>query len=451
METADARAARQAGVHAVVSQYFMRHATDGEDSNRAALAAQIDDRVAGLVAMGETGESVAATFAKARRLDIVSATALGVTSVPFGIASRMLDAVPGIGNAVVAGMNAVPGLRHASETFKPGSAAGLVSGVIDHVGSQAAGPAMANTEWLASPSAALEGAMPEAKANAEGGMLRAVWQNAASIQAFTVRNVVRGVVGPTLTVLGHVAAAAKTDSWLAAVGSPIAGAGFNLSNRYFAEKDHRIGPEYLLGRNDWKIQYQALKAATWTGAVANGTGRVAKALVNTVDATLSAPRTLLSAPSLAMNVGALGVGLGAVTMATSGAAKLAKRAGAGAAGVSAATHAARTVASAGVFASWTTAAIVTQPVVDAARGASAAIGDRVQKGVSTAVKAGSDTVGRSAQAIGRQAEAGANYVGPRLSLARDAVLRRRPNATPQPMASAESHEMPVVPRGDNAV
>ncbi|MCI3208741.1 MULTISPECIES: hypothetical protein [Pandoraea] len=424
----------------------MRHATDGEDSNRAALAAQIDDRVAGLMEMGETGESVAATFSKARWHDIGSEGARGfVGSVPFGVASRLLDTLPGIGDTVVAGMNALPGLRHAPDTFKAGAAAGMVSGAIDHVGSQALGPAMTDTQWLAAPHAALEGAMPEAKARAEAGMLRAVGQSAASIQTFTARNVVRGVVGPTMTALGHAAAAAETDSWLAAIGSPLAGAGFNVGNRHFAERDHRVGPEYLLGRTDWKTQYQALKAATWTGAAANGAGRVAKALVNTVEATLSAPQTLLSSTSLAMNVGALGAGLGAVTMATTGAGELARHAGAGEAGVSAARHAARTVTSAGVFASWTTAAIVTQPAVDAARGASAAIGNLVHKGVSTAVNAGGDAIGKGAQVIGEQAEAGANYLGPRLSTARDTLLRRRTNATPQNVEDGESHEMPVVP------
>lgn len=83
-----------------------------------------------------------------------------------------------------------------------------------------------------------------------------------------------------------------------------------MANRYLAAKDHRVGPEYLLGRTDWREQYLALKEATWKGATANGTGRPAKAGVNLVVATLSAPHTMTSAPGLTTIAGALTTGLG---------------------------------------------------------------------------------------------------------------------------------------------
>ena len=436
-ETAEQYAARREGVHAVVSGYFQPHvteaenreaestdgestdgeSTDGEESHADALNRLIGERVQGLMDMGETRESIETTFAKARRHDIAAEGARGfVGSIPFGVASRLLDTKPAIGDTVVSGLNALPGLKHAPDAFKGGVAAGLVSGVADHIGSQALTPAMEDIQWLASSAEQLEEPMQEAKKHADAGMLRAVGQNAAAIQTFTARNIIRGVVGPALTAAGHVAAATQTDSWLAAIGSPLAGAGFNLANRHFAEQDHRVGPEYLLGRTDWEDQYQALKEATWKGAVANGTGRVAKAVVNTVDATLSAPRTMLSATSLSTNVGALGVGLGAVSMATSAAGALAEKHGASAAGIVAAEHAARTISSAGVFASWTTAAVVTQPAVDALRGVSDATGDLAKKGVSSAVQ-------NSAEAIGSTAQQSADYVGPKLISARDATVR----------------------------
>ncbi|WP_321888413.1 hypothetical protein [Paraburkholderia bannensis] len=416
-ETPQARAQRQEGVHAAVSGYFMPHVTDGEDTNRDALNALIDDRVQGLMAMGETQASIEATFAKGWWHDVGAEGARGfVGSIPFGVASRLLDTEPVIGGAVVAGLNVLPVVKDAPAAFKGGAAAGLVSGVADHIGSQALTPAMKDVQWLSSSAENLEETMAEAKTRADAGMLRTVGQNATAIQTFTARNVVRGIVGPAMTAAGHAAAAVETDSWLAAIGSPLSGAGFNLVNRHFAEQDHRVGPEYLLGRTDWQDQYRALKDATWKGAVANGAGRFAKAVVNTLDATVSAPRTILSATGITTNVGALGAGLGAVSMATTGAGALAKQHGAGAAGVVAAEHLGRTLSSAAVFASWTTAGIVTQPAVDGLRAGSDAAGDRVKDGVSSALHA-------SAAAIGDWAEQGANFVAPRLRNARDAAIQ----------------------------
>lgn len=417
-ETPQARAQREEGVRAVISGYFMPHETDGEDSNRDALNALINARVEVLMEMGETRESIEATLAKARRHDIGAEGARGFAgSIPFGVASRLLDTKPAIGDTVVAGLNALPVIKHAPDAFKGGAAAGLVSGAADHIGSQALAPAMTDIQWLSSSAEHLEPPMAEAKARADAGMLRAVGQNAAAIQTFTARNVVRSIVGPALTATGHVGAAAQTDSWLAAIGSPLSGAGFNLVNRHFAEQDHRVGPEYLLGRTDWQTQYQALKDATWKGAVANGTGRIAKAVLNTVNAAASAPQTILSATGITTNVGALGGGLGAVSMATTGAGALAKKLGANAAGVVAAEHAGRTLSSAGVFASWTTAAVVTQPVVDGMRSVSNAAGELVKEGVSSVLY-------KSAAAIGAGAEQGADYAVPKLRSARDATIQK---------------------------
>lgn len=416
-EAPEARALRQEGVHAAVSGYFMRHVTDGENTNRAALTALVESRMQGLMEMGETQESIETTFANGRRHDIGAEGARGFCgSVPFGLASRLLDTTPAIGDTVVSGLNALPVVKHAPDAFKGGVAGGLVSGGADHIGSQALAPAMKDIQWLSSSAEDLEAPMAEAKARADAGMLRAVEQNATAIQTFTVRNVIRGIVGPAITAAGRVAAATQTDSLLAAIGSPLSGAGFNLLNRHFAEQDHRIGPEYLLGRADWQQQYRALKGATWKGAVANGAGRVAKAVINTVDATLSAPNTILSAPGIVTNAVVLGGGLGAASLATAAAGALAKKHGAGEAGVVAAEHAARTVSSAGVFATWTTAAIVTQPVVDGMRDLSNAAGDLAKKGVSTVVY-------KSAAAIGSTAEQGNNYAAPKLRSAGDAAIR----------------------------
>jgi hypothetical protein len=378
----------------------------------------VEDRVQKLMEMGETAESIKATFAKGRRHDIGAAAARGfVGSIPFGVASRLLDTVPAIGDRVVSALNTTPGIKETPNAFKRGLADGLVSGVADHIGTEALTPAMRNLQWLSSPAEDLDETMHKAQVRAQAGLLRAVAQNAAAMQTFTARNVVRGIVGAAITATRYAAAATETDSWIGAIGSPLSGAGFNLVNRHLDERAHRTGPEYLLGRTDWEQQYCALKDATWAGAAANGAGRVAKAVVNTVDATLSAPHTLLRASSLAMNGGALGLGLAAVGMATEGAATLAQKSGASATGVVAAQHAARTLSSAGVFASWTSAEILTQPALSTIRDLSNATGDLARTGVSTALHG-------SARAISDTAEQGVDYAGRTFGNAREATIRR---------------------------
>lgn len=415
--TAEDREARKQGIRQLLEGYFEPHITTGEETNRGDFERLINDRASQLVDMGESRESIEATFSKAAKLDIASEAGRGfIGSLPFGVMSRVLDTQPSLGNTIVAGLNMLPGIRNSPDVFKGGVAAGLASGVADHIGSQALGPAMADNQWLSSSSDALEDPMKKAKEAAQPGIARTVAENAVAIQTFSVRNVLRGIVGPTITAAHRTAAAVQTDSWMAAVGSPFAGAGFNLANRYFAEQGHRIGPEYLLGRTDWKEQYIALKAATWKGAVANGAGRVAKAGVNLVNATLSAPRSLLTATSLTTNVGALGAGLGAVSMATTSAGALAKKTGANEAGVIAAEHAARTLSSAAVFPLWTTAAIVTDPVVHAARSNADAVGDLVQERVSKGGLKGLEVAGQGVRT-------GMDYAAPRLRNAGDAVIR----------------------------
>jgi hypothetical protein len=416
VESPEQRTAREQGVRNAVTGYFTPHMTDGEDSNRDAFNAMIDSRVTGLMDMGESEASIKETFSKGNKMDYAAEGGRGfVGSIPFGVMSRVLDTQPVLGDTLVAGLNHLSLVKHAPDSFKGGAAAGLASGVADHIGSQALGPAMKNNQWLASTAEDLEGPMVGAKKAAEQGLGKAVWQNGAAIQTFTARNVVRGIVGPALTAAGHVAGAVQTDSWLAAAGSPLAGAGFNMANRYFAAQDHRVGPEYLLGRTDWRDQYTALKEATWKGAAANGAGRLAKAGVNLVDATLSTPHTITSATGLTTNVGALGGGLGLVSMATTGAGALAKKMGAGPAGVVAAEHAGRTASSALVFPSWTTAAVVTDPAVGAMRKASEAIGDMAQTGM---------TKGTHATLKGGEKAAveTANYAGPKLAAARDGIV-----------------------------
>ncbi len=153
--------------------------------------------------MGETQESIEATFANGRRHDIGAEGARGFFgSIPFGLVSRLLDTKPAIGDTVVSSLNALPVVMHAPDAFKGGVAGGLVSGVADHIGSQALAPAMNDVQWLSSPAEDLEAPMAEAKARADAGMLRVVGQNAAAIQTFTVRNVIRGIVGPTITAPG---------------------------------------------------------------------------------------------------------------------------------------------------------------------------------------------------------------------------------------------------------
>ncbi|MBR7964505.1 hypothetical protein KDW41_29290 [Burkholderia vietnamiensis] len=416
-EGREVREARKRGIQELLEGYFAPHITTGEATNREDFDRLISGRVSQLLDMGESKESIEMTFSKAAKLDIAAEAGRGfVGSLPFGVMSRILDTHPALSDTLVAGLDVLPGIKDTPDVFKGGVAAGLASGVADHIGSQALGPAMENNQWLSSSSDVLEEPMKNAKEAAQASMTRTVVENAVAIQTFSARNVLRGVVGPTMTAAHRAAAAVQTDSWLAAVGSPLAGAGFSLINRHFAAQGHRIGPAYLLGRIDWKEQYIALKAATWKGAVANGAGRVAKAGINLVNATVSAPRSLLTATSLTTNVGALGAGLGAVAMATTSAGELAKKMGVNEAGVTAAEHAGRTLSSVGVFPSWTTAAIVTDPVVSVVRGAANAVGDLVQKGVSKGVL-------KSAEVAGKNTRAGADFAVPKLRNARDNMIR----------------------------
>ncbi|MEQ5840784.1 hypothetical protein N0A02_15265 [Paraburkholderia acidicola] len=421
VESATDRETRRAGIHSLVSAYFEPHIiTDEEATNRGEFDELINDRVQGLLEMGESPADIKATFSKGSRIGYAGKALEGFAgSVPFGLASRVMDTRPAIGETVVAGLNHLPGIKNTPDAFKGGFAGGIVSHAADHIGSQAKARTLKtaeDTEWLSAPSEMLEGPMVNAKAAAQAGMWQKVRQSGTAVETFALRDVAIGVAAPVITAAGYAAEAVQFNSWASAIGSGIAGAGASMTGRYFAAKNHRIGPEYLLGRTDWDRQYAALKAATWKDASANGIGRVAHGVSNLVNATLSAPHTITSATSETTGLIGLAVGLGTVALATDAGGALAKNMGASPAGIVAAGQAARTASSVVVFPTWAALGEVTDPGVAVLRAGSDAVGNLVQKGVSGAIRTSAETIGEGTQA-------GADYAGPKLRSARDAVVQ----------------------------
>lgn len=431
VESEEQRTAREQGIRDQLTRYFEPHykgsEAGGDESNRADLNALIENRVAGLLEMGESDATIQKTFSKGDSFGTTSAVAKGaIGSAAFGTASRLLDTKPEIGNTIVSGLNVLPGVKNAPDSFKGGVAAGLFSGAMDHVSGEALNPAMearGGIDWFAPDRDRLDPVMQNALDAATPSMLGKMLRKAGTIQSFTARNAVELAVVPGIAAAGFPGAAATVTSGIAALGSMAAGAATSAGDRYVAKRDHLIGPEYLLARDDWREQYTALKDATWKGEAANGAGRVADALTRIPAAIVAAPHTYTTATSVATNVGALGLGLGFVSLATTATGALARSQGASEGVAEFAEQAVHLGTSALVFGSWTTLAEGTESAVGAIRGGLNAVSDLARRGVSTSVLKSAEVVGDGSDIAAKKVVEGADYTGKKLVSAGNAVVR----------------------------
>ena len=335
-----------------LTKFFEPHVTE---QNREAFTQLIEQRATRLNEMGETPESVEATLAKGQKLDRVSQGVVGaLKSVPFGAASRLLDTVPAL-------------TAFAPTTALVGLTAGVISGAADVIGGGVLKRATSDTQWLTAKPEELETVMADAAKAREPSLKQSTLEAGVAFQTFSIRNTLRlgaATIGAeTMTK----PAAQEMDSWLSAAGSPASGSAAYLALQAMSERNHRTGPEYLLGRQDWEAQYTTLKDVNpLKDPLIYGAKRLAHIPVDMATDGLEATRKFFTATSLVQNVGMLGGGIAGTLAAKEAVEKAAVRAGFSEPAVAAAGHAVNTVLSAPVYAAWTTASVLTGPATDKA-------------------------------------------------------------------------------------
>jgi hypothetical protein len=352
------RDAISAQLHAI----FAPHINEG---NHEAFALLINERANRLDEKGETPESIHQILSKGTNMDRVAQATVGyVRSVPFGIASRLLDAKQVLTAA-------------AKTPAQGGAIAGVFSGAADTVGAKILEKSTGNTQWMKADAEQLEPVMAEAK-GATGNLMKQALEISASFQTYTGRNILRNAVVPAVAKKAGAAVATKVDSWIAAAGGPVAGAAAYAAMNAFNEKNHRVGPEYLLGRPDWEEHFDKLKNTAWTDAGVNGLKRAARLPVDIVTDTLSGARELLTTKRILTN-GVLAGGFAGVSAAKAVAGIAAKKAGMDPAGVSAIQETVGTITSAPVFAAWTMTDVLADTAIDKAGEAANRIGNMIHQ------------------------------------------------------------------------
>jgi hypothetical protein len=393
----------------LVANYFKPHETD---ENREQIRALVLERTRQLLAMGETAKSVGETFTKASRMDAVSQAAAGfLGSMPFAAATLV--------------QGAAPDLTNFPTPFQSGAAGGAVSHVFDAAGGKMLEKARSNTQWLSADADKLAPVMADAKQASAPGTLRTHLENAVAIQTFTARNLARTVTNTVLTHASGAATAGRVDLWMSAAGSPLAGAAYNLAMHHAAQQNHRVGPEFLLGREDWADRYTELKAATWSGAAANGIGRLARIPFDAATSATDAAQSLFKPTSLAQGT-ALAVGFGAVGAAVTAAADVAAEHHVSATGTAAIKQGVQTLGAAGVFPLWTSAGLAAGGLASTAGAAVDTAGDAVGRGASAAANATMQGVSSARSAVVQGVPAAAGWVSSALDSTLNATgLRRR--------------------------
>ncbi len=325
-------------------------------ANEAQFEALIRHRAERLDEMGETPASLAEVLSKGANRDRLAQAAVGfVRSVPFGVASRLFDVKQQL-------------TAFAKTPAQVGAVVGAGSGVADAFGGSLVTKATSNTQWLAASAEHLEPVMAQAHQAVQPSLRRLAVEVSAAFQAYSLRNVVRTGVAPLATHALGAATAANVDSWIAAVGGPVAGAAAYMAMQHMNETQHRTGAEYLLGRTDWEAQFVLLKQSTWTDPLKGAAQRAAKLPVDLLTGTLAATRSLFTATNLVKNAGALAGGFAGVLTAQTAAGRMATNAGASAEAIVAVKRAVGTVLSAPVYAAWTTADVTAGAIADTAAG-----------------------------------------------------------------------------------
>lgn len=323
-------------------------------ANREAFQTLIDDRARQLALDGETAQSVDAVMTKGSHLDRTSNAAVGFArAVPFGAASLALDMVPAItGNGAI------------KNTLALSAISGLVSTAADTIGNGLMHRATSNTQWLVADDDALDPLMREAAASVKPGLLTQAAERSLTFQAFSVRNVLRTVVQPAFTLALDKKTASKAGSVYTALDTPAFGiAAYDWQHSIDKDK-HRVGPEYLLGREDWHQRFKDLKAYGFNDAVGGLAKRVAKLPLDAMRDTSKSLQALVTPTGLVSGLGALAGGITANNLAQAVVTEVATKANFSPSAVVALSKATMTAIGVPATAVWTTTAVLTQPLVD---------------------------------------------------------------------------------------
>lgn len=360
--------ANEAALHHKLAALFGRH-IDGE--NAADFHRLIEDRTRQLHAMRETPESVEAVLTKGSRLDgIAQVTRGAVRAIPFAVASVAFDTYPQLS-------------AFAEGAAQLGLHAGLQSGIADTFGGALLDKATADTRWLAAEPSRLEPVMQQASEQKKPSTGRLAGENAAAIQTYSLRNLLRLGTAAAVTAKFGPATAAKVDTWLTAGGGLVAGGLMSGATHAVDRQQGRAGPEYLLGRTDWKEQYLALKNTNAFTAPLTGAGkRLAKLPLNIATDGLRAGREVVSAAGMSKN-GLLAGGFAATLSARSAVSQAMNSKGFNAASQAAMSHLTNVALSAPIFAS-VPAAEILAPVI------SEKLTQKLQEGIPGAVQWGAD-------------------------------------------------------------
>lgn len=391
-------------------EIFDSHITN---ANRDAFTALINDRAQQLHDMGQTPENIDQVMKKGARLDRVAKAAAGaVSSAPFAVASVILDRVPVLTEK--GGSSAMKGLI-----------SGTASGAADKFGESLVKDALEDTLWLGAPAKKLEDVMVKAQGRKQASLGQQSLKAGIAIQAYSLRNVARLAATAVVTATKGPTTAASLDLAISSAGGLLAGAGFASQLHQNDLRDHRVGPEYLLGRIDWKESYRALADSTVKEPLINGTKVMGKIALSVMTGSLRAVRETATATSIIGNVGALGGGFAATGALQELARGQAARLGAGPAALSAVGHAVNTAVSSVVFPAWTTAGIYAGPGADkgvelvqtavpkaAAKTAEAAEAtlDHISEGATSLYSSASHKAGEVSARIDRAATSGADFV-----------------------------------------
>ncbi|MBW8832269.1 MAG: hypothetical protein JF606_23255 [Burkholderiales bacterium] len=343
-------------------QIFSPHITD---SNQTEFDALIADRAQELHEMGEIPQSIAAVLAKGGFRDYVAQATTGfVRSMPFGIASRVFDVVPALTSFL-------------KTPEQVGAMVGGLSGAVDTAGCAILNPATSNVTWLTSSREQLVPVMAEAKDAVQPCLTRLAAEMSSAFQTYTVRNVIRTGVAPLAEQALGTIKAANLDSWIAAAGSPIAGSAAYLAMQYMNNASHRTGPEYLLGRTDWKDQYNSLKDSGPADPLRSFASRAVRVPLDAVTHSLGM-KDLFTGTNLIKNGAMLAGGSAGVLSAKTAVGEAAVKAGFGPAAVSGIKQAVNTTLSAPLFAAWTTADVTAGDTLDNATQRITALADKIQ-------------------------------------------------------------------------
>lgn len=285
--TTPADAARDRAINNIVTQ--LNHYFPGST----ALHTLVQDRAAELHDMGETPQSVAENMAKAQKMDYISeAAGNAVKAFPFAISGYASGALK-LG-AGVAG--STPG----SEALA-GAIDGATAMVMKSVGDKVFADTVKDTLWLAADSAKLEPEMQEVLKKRQG-LGESLKLAPLGGQGFNGRNAVVGAVAAATH--NNPQAVSHTSNVLSLAAGAAGGV---LTNKFSASH----GPEFLLGRTDWKAQYTALKSTSVKQQMASGGAERLKTLL----LSLLTPRNYakgtlnITSGNMVSEIGALAVAL----------------------------------------------------------------------------------------------------------------------------------------------